>query len=119
MIHLNPDVRLGLVPEMVLALLVAEGAFHDVTAAGVTVTSGTEGVHVPQSAHPRGRALDLRIRDVSEDHRDTLTQTLRDRLGPMYVVTLERLAPAHLLDPSHWAPHLHVEYTGAVYKPLG
>lgn len=102
MLRINPDVKLGLCPEIVLASVVADGVFAG-RGLECVVTSGTEGAHKPDSYHYRkpGQAVDLRIRHAPLADWKAIADELRSRLGPTYRVLLE-------LNP----PHLHVEWRG-------
>lgn len=60
-------------------------------------TSVMDGDHKAGSLHYRGRAFDLRVRDVVPERRKAFRDALRRALGPEYDVVLE---------PSH----VHVEW---------
>lgn len=103
MIRLAWDVKLGLSPEIMLAIFIAEGVWHEHGADELVITSGREGVHKPGSYHYQepGQAVDLRSKNLPEIKRQAARDALASRLGPSYRVLLEH-------DP----PHVHVEYRG-------
>ena len=53
------------------------------------VTSLNDSYHSKTSLHYAGCAVDLRIRNVPTEHRDTITHMLRQRLGSEYDVLNE------------------------------
>lgn len=61
------------------------------------VTSGSDGVHSPQSKHYSHEALDFRIRNLKPHDRDALVQACQKVLGQGFDVVLEQ-------------NHLHVEF---------
>ena len=66
----------------------------------VTITSGCDGKHEPNSSHYKGKAFDFRIRDFPEDKSLTVWRDRVQRaLGNCYFVLLEET-------------HLHVQYNG-------
>lgn len=70
---------------------------------GWKVTSTTQGKHNIGSLHPKGRAVDISVRDKTDFHVATLTEVLGN-LG--YVVRDERVRPK---GQRVWsAPHVHV-----------
>lgn len=74
----------------------------------LVITSGSDSVHAPTSAHYRGEALDLRTHNCDPLAKPRLMAAIRDRLGPQFFVDLE-----HLNEP---AEHLHIQLRkGAVY----
>ncbi len=84
----------GAAPEILLALMVADGVYRD-AGESLTVTEITGATHSPGSLHYVGLAADLRLprnRPATE-----VVQTLRDRLGPEYDVVMEKT-------------HIHVEF---------
>ena len=115
MIRLNPDVRLGLCPEIVLALVIAQGVYQEIGGgqaggADVVVTSATDGTHLaPNHCHYRGRAVDLRVRHVPRERWESLRNGIAGWLGGEFFVQLEFAA-----TPGSTGDHLHIEYTGHV-----
>lgn len=100
--RLKPTTRLlGLKPEMVVALLVAESVYH---ARGLdcVITSGIDGEHLRASKHYAGLAVDLRVHHVPVADRDALVADLRDALGPDYDVVWEAYGTPN--------EHVHLEH---------
>ena len=66
---------------------------------GVTavITSGTDGLHLPNSLHYSGMAFDFRTRHVPLGQREELAAEVSRALGDNFDVVLE-------------SDHLHVEY---------
>lgn len=99
---LKHSVRLlGIQPECVLGLLVAETVYRH-HGEELTVTSLTDGRHIAKSKHYRGFAFDLRIRDVPASKHQHITSELKDALGTDWDVVLEQ-------------DHIHAEFDPA-YK---
>lgn len=93
---------LGLKPEMVVALMVAEPIIKRYTPAGLVITSGVEGRHSKKtSKHYVGYGLDLRSRDIAEEFREEVAQKIGEDLGPEYYVAFEK-------------DHFHISYNGSV-----
>ncbi len=61
------------------------------------ITSGRDGTHGPRSLHYFGRALDLRIRHLSDGLAKTIRDEIKNALGIDFDVVLE-------------SDHIHVEY---------
>jgi hypothetical protein len=80
--------------EMIRGLTIVEAVF---AARGVecVITSGAEGEHMAGSLHPKGRALDLRSRDIKSPL--ATVKELKRQLGPSFDVILE-------------SDHIHMEY---------
>ena len=53
-------------------------------------TSANDGKHREGSAHGRGKALDLRTRDLTEDEKVELGDELRNRLGQPFFILVEQ-----------------------------
>ncbi len=85
----------GLTPEMLLAIVVVEGAYADL-GYDTIITSACDGRHSRGSLHYVGLAVDFRTRHIGSD-RLKVTGKIKDRLGLEYDVVLER-------------DHIHVEY---------
>ena len=93
--RLKPGVRaLGLKPEILLAIMVAESVFLPDE---LVITSITEGRHSRGSEHYTGMAFDARIRDVGKSRAKEITRNIHVGLGDDYDVVLEET-------------HLHVEF---------
>ena len=87
---------LGLVPQMVVALIVVERSFGDLGMHCV-ITAGNDGSHTEASEHYAGRALDFRTRDLRPPMVGPLIKLIQQSLGRDYGVILE-------------ADHIHVHY---------
>jgi len=97
---LKPGVRLlGIRPELVVALLIADGLFREAGAECV-ITSCIDGKHSRGSKHYSGCAFDLRTHSLSNP--SATAMTLQVRLGSDFDVILE--------DASGPNQHIHVEY---------
>ena len=84
----------GLRPEILVALIVAEGIARE-EGSEIVVTSGVDGQHRAGSLHYVGLAVDLRrwnLRDPT-----AFVDRLKESLGPSFDVLLERT-------------HIHVEF---------
>lgn len=94
---IKPGVNvLGLAPEILLAVIAAEGIWRDYHGEAV-ITSGVDGTHGRGSRHYSGMAVDLRTHNISEGNRTYAAERLREALGAQYDVVLE-------------ADHVHVEF---------
>ena len=71
------------------------------------ITSANDSAHAAKSKHYDGRALDFRTKNVSGNVVGTLTNAIREALGPQYTVILE--------DLSRPNEHIHVQYNGSAY----
>lgn len=88
----------GLEPEAWLIVGYADRVWKDMgRPKGVTITSGLDGVHMKNSKHYIGMALDLRTRYFSDEDRAQVAEYLQSDLGKDYDVV------------SH-SSHIHVEY---------
>lgn len=69
----------------------------------VTITSAIDGKHSQNSHHYKGRAFDLRVRDISHREATKIADKLKHRLGTNY----------HILwgDRGH-KDHIHIAYIG-------
>lgn len=82
MLHFKIGVSLkGMVPQMAVALQVAEAVFRDEADANVIVTSGNDSQHSPTSLHYLGRAVDLRTKHLLPGQPEIVADTLRRALG--------------------------------------
>jgi len=93
--RLKSGVRiLGIKPEILLAIMMAERAFRPNE---MVITSVTEGSHVRGSEHYTGNAFDCRIRDMSETRAREIAERIGVDLGNDFDVILE-------------TDHLHIEF---------
>jgi len=89
-------VKAGVTPRnLVIAAAVANTA--QALEIDATITSGTDGKHMPTSRHYTGEALDVRSRNMKPALRAVFVTHLRDRLGKSYQVVEEK-------------DHIHIEY---------
>ena len=110
---LKDSVRLGgLMPQMVLACLIAESVFQRVANTGAVITSANDSEHggkgvagETKDPHYTGRAVDLRIKQVSQATRQQVVNALGAALGPEYDLLWEARGTDN--------EHLHIQYTGA------
>jgi hypothetical protein len=95
----------GLVPQMVLAYVIAREVFRGFGALCV-ITSANDSVHGPNSLHSRDgicRAIDLRTKYPALDGRELeLRNAVREALGPQFDVVIEAIGTEN--------EHMHVEY---------
>lgn len=98
MIKLGVDLR-GLAPQMAVAYTIACHVYANVvgTPYACVITSGSDGVHGPNSLHYKGKALDLRINTIPSEKLQIVLKELKWALGPQFDVVLER-------------DHIHVEF---------
>jgi len=104
MVSIKPGVRvLGLRPEILLAIVIADGVY---TAAGadLVITSAVEGRHSQSSLHYSGCAFDARTREMDSAKVAEIVAALKARLGGDYDVVVE-------------GTHLHVEFQP--HDPIG
>lgn len=93
--RLKPGVRpLGIKPEILLAIMVAERALLPNE---LVITSLMDGTHNRASEHYTGMAFDFRTRDLGETRAKEVAHTIGANLGTDYDVVLE-------------TDHCHVEY---------
>lgn len=88
----------GIQPEMAAVFPIIDGTYEKIGYEAI-LTSGTEGVHGPNSLHPKGLATDWRTRHMREDLRLTLVTRLQKNLGKEFQVILETKPP-----------HIHIEF---------
>ncbi|MCI0349105.1 MAG: hypothetical protein L0Z53_06730 [Acidobacteriales bacterium] len=94
MLSLKQGVRvLGIRPELLLALMVAESIYRD-RGTRLVVTSLIDGAHSVGSLHYAGAAADLRL---PPDNAPAVVTLLKEALGADYDVVLE-------------ADHIHLEF---------
>jgi hypothetical protein len=87
---------LGIRPEMIVALMVAQNVYSRAGAA-LVITSVTEGTHKRASKHYTGCAADLRTFNLAADIVGNVVASLVGELGPDFDVVLE-------------ADHIHIEF---------
>lgn len=87
----------GLKPEILLALVIAEHIYWDVSGHELVVTEVTGGKHMSNSLHYSGLAADLRTHDLTSAEESQIFKRLAAALGSEFDVVLE-------------SDHLHVEY---------
>lgn len=90
---------LGIRPEVVLALIVADGVWSR-SGVDLVVTSAIDGTHTRASKHYTGCAVDLRTHGMADPEKGTTE--LRDALGADYDVILEGKGTPN--------EHCHVEF---------
>lgn len=94
---LKPGVRIhGIAPEMVVALMAADGVYR-ANGAELVVTSVADGVHSRGSKHYIGHAVDLRTRHIKPQVAVKVRNELAEALGADFDVVLE-------------GDHIHVEF---------
>ena len=79
----------GLRPEILFAIVVAEGVWRDRGLGPMTVTSCTDGKHGTSSKHYIGSAFDVRTRDLTQEKVEMAAADLKDRLGTEFDVVVE------------------------------
>ena len=87
---------LGFKPEILLAIMVAEGIFAEYGVPCV-ITEGTEGKHTAHSHHKKGLAVGFRTRQIPPELHAELVERLTQALGGDFQVILHKT-------------HIHVEY---------
>lgn len=96
-LSLKTGVKLrGLTPEMLLGIIVVEGAYADMEYDTI-ITSACDGRHSRGSLHYVGLAVDFRTRHLKAGDASKVAGKIKDRLGLEYDVVLER-------------DHVHLEY---------
>lgn len=101
--RIKPGVSiLGLKPEMLVVLMVAEPIIKRYTPEGLVITSGVEGKHSKKtSKHYVGYGLDLRSRDINAEFREEVAQKISEALGPEFYVAFEK-------------DHFHISFNGSM-----
>lgn len=88
-------------PEILLAIIIAQGVWEKSGVRDLTITSLLDGVHSTNSLHYRGKAADLRTKGTGISRR--LFEALRAALpASLYDVILE--------DKDGPSEHIHIEY---------
>lgn len=97
--RLKPDVKIKkLQPQMLVALLVAEGIFRD-NGIELVVTSGEDGTHKEGSFHYKGLAIDIRTPNTNLE---TIMRRLKDALPGFDVIYEETPSHIHIeFDPKY------------------
>ena len=96
-INIAPGVLIeGLSPNM-LSIFDDIAEAWSITNVDPTITSGTDGIHGPNSLHPGGNAIDLRTYNLTSGQISAVAARLANRLGADYDVVIE-------------SDHIHVEY---------
>lgn len=95
MIKPGVDLR-GLQPQMVLAYVIAAACYAE-EGVPCVITSGSDGVHLPNSLHYQGKALDLRTHTLRAERIHVVFLAVQQALGAQFDCVLEE-------------DHLHVEW---------
>jgi hypothetical protein len=96
-LSLKKDVNAkGLQPEILLAILIAEGVYAKY-GRELVITSLLDGQHMHNSLHYKGLAVDLRIHHLDKKEISYIVAYLKTRLGSQYDVVLE-------------TTHIHIEF---------
>ena len=97
MIKAGVDLR-GLTPQMAIAYSIAQQIYHDIAGQHCVITSASDGKHMPDSLHYKGKALDLRTNNLRPEQVHPVFVALKDALHPgQFDVVLE-------------GDHIHVEF---------
>lgn len=90
-------------PAMVLAALRVDAIISPL---GVVcwITSANDRVHMTNSKHYEGKALDFRTHAIPQDRKKELLPIVKSALGPQFTVLFE--------DEGTPNEHLHVEFLG-------
>lgn len=96
-VRLKESVELDITDEILKAIQTASLVWEEYGVRELVITSGSDGVHSPNSKHYEGNAVDIRKWNIPESKRDCVVITLRLLLGDEYQVILEDT-------------HIHVEY---------
>lgn len=101
-ISLKSGVRVaGLQPQMVFAAMIVEDLYDEIKISCL-VTSCNDGVHMSNSLHYQGCAMDFRTKNVPRGMLNNLVESVRTSLGPDFDVVLESINGDN--------EHLHVEW---------
>lgn len=90
-------------------ILVAAQKIEPLFPNGMVITSGSEKYKhsAERSAHYRGDAIDVRIKNVTEIDRPELLRQIKQALGPDYVVIWEGKGLPWEHIHIHWSPVYH------------
>lgn len=103
MIKCKPGVRIfGLQTEMLFGLKVAEGVWRSFGYDVLTITSAVDSVHSPGSLHYAGAAVDLRSKDIDDDHKRLIVSRVRECLTSEFDFILESQGQTN--------EHFHLEF---------
>ena len=96
---IKSDVQLmGLRPEMIIAMMIAEPILER-HGQEIVITSGTDSKHSKNSRHYIGCGIDLRSRDIDPDNIDACEAELKEALGKEFYCAFER-------------DHFHIQFNG-------
>lgn len=111
MLKIKAGVRVeGLSREAWYAAGVMASLFSEMAGADAVMTAGTEGTHMPSSAHYRGDATDWRVRHVGSETAKSIFESAIAQLNPLgYDVLAEGVAGGPL-TPFAKGAHLHIEF---------
>ena len=70
---------LGVKPELVMAIMIAEGVYRD-NGVEMVITSITDSKHSTFSRHYQGYAFDLRTRNIPDSKRGVILEQIKERL---------------------------------------
>lgn len=94
---IKPGVELSGIQSPIVYAIYISNKIHAQHGIELTITSGLEGVHIPESLHYKGMAFDSRIGGIKPDVVKSIADKIRKRLGKKYDVVLS-------------ATNLHIEY---------
>lgn len=90
MIKTGVDLR-GLTPQMAVAYSIAQQIYHEVAGQRCVITSASDGKHMPNSLHYKGKALDFRTNNLRPEQVHPVFLALKEALHPgQFDVVLER-----------------------------
>lgn len=92
----------GLRPEVLLALMVADSVWKSFGYDVLTITSAVDSVHGPGSLHYAGAAVDLRSKDIADDHKRLIVSRVRECLTSEFDFILESHGQTN--------EHFHLEF---------
>lgn len=101
-------IKSGVTPPNLIILAAVANAAQELGLV-VTITSGTDGVHMTGSKHYIGAALDVRSHDIAD--KKAFLGNLRKRLGAAYYCFLE--------SPGTPNEHFHCEYDASEANEFG
>ena len=104
----KPEVRTeGACQQLLDALAVADETHKQLFGMEATVTSMLDGKHNPGSLHPKGRAADLRTKDLSPAQLEQWVKRLKAVLTHDFDIVAEGYKG---FTPATTGAHLHIEY---------
>jgi hypothetical protein len=92
----------GIAPQLLLAVSVAEGVFAKHGVEEIVITSVNDSAHSSTSLHYDGKALDLRTHGIAPDTQDDIANEIKNRLGQDFDVLAEQ--------PGSDNEHIHIEW---------